>query len=281
MDTFEFAARYKVGRYDIVPLLDDHVPIGLDWLPEAASPEGQRLFASAGLPSTGPAIIPVKAFVIQAGQDVVMVDSGWGTIMGPELGKVPEALALVGLAAQDIRTLFLTHLHPDHVGGLLDGSGGARFMNAKVFVQQVEISYWSDPANRVGKSAEELSFFDTACLVLKVYEGRIHAVTGGHELAPGIHAMPLPGHTPGHSGVMVQDGGERLLLWTDIVHSALLQLAHPEWKLKIDVDQGLAIKTRTRLLERLAIDGTHVMGAHREGTGRIETLAPGFKLVPN
>lgn len=109
--------------------------------------------------------------MIQAGQDVVMVDSGWGTIMGPELGKVPEALALVGLAAQDIRTLFLTHLHPDHVGGLLDGSGGARFMNAKVFVQQVEISYWSDPANRVGKSAEELSFFDTACLVLKVYEG--------------------------------------------------------------------------------------------------------------
>lgn len=106
-------------------------------------------------------------------------------------------------------------------------------------------------------------------------------MTGGHELAPGIHAMPLPGHTPGHSGVMVQDGGERLLLWTDIVHSVLLQLAHPEWKLKIDVDQGLAIKTRTRLLERLAIDGTHVMGAHMEGTGRIETLAPGFKLVPN
>lgn len=281
MDTIEFTAPHQVGRYSIVPLLDGHVPIGRDWLPEAASPEGQKLLVSAGFPPAGPAVVPVRAFVIQGGEDLLLVDTGCGTVFGPGLGKVPDALAQAGVGIADVRALFLTHLHPDHVGGLLDASGGVRFTNAEVFVQEAEISYWSDPTNRIGKSAEELSFFDTACLVLKAYDGRIRAVTGDFELAPGIHAAPLPGHTPGHSGVMIEDGGESLLLWTDIVHSALLQLAHPDWKLKIDVDPTVAVQTRTRLLGRLVLDGTHVMGAHMEGTGHIEKAAPGFRLVPN
>ena len=117
--------------------------------------------------------------------------------------------------------------------------------------------------------------FDTAQAVLAAYPDRLRRISGEAELAPGIHAVPLPGHTPGHMGVLIADGPERLLIWGDIVHSRLLQMPHPDRTVIWDTDPAQAIATRRHILDRVATEGLSVTGMHLAARGRIERAETG------
>jgi glyoxylase-like metal-dependent hydrolase (beta-lactamase superfamily II) len=159
-----------------------------------------------------PPLLAVNAFLLHLRDRLVLVDSGCGAIFGSELGLVAENLASTGVKAEDIGTILMTHLHPDHVGGLVNGSGRAVFPNAELIVHADEQTYWSDPgvlANAADAQAKQWVQLTQAALA--AYRGRIRLITNG-EVLPSISVVPAPGHTPGHTGWLISSASEALLI---------------------------------------------------------------------
>lgn len=270
---------YRVGAFTVTPLRDGLFPLEPSMIPAAESQAGQALLKGAGLPANGPSPEPVNAFLIRRGDRHWLLDAGCGTVLGPGFDRVTAALASEGVRPEQVETIWLSHLHADHAGGLLTPNRLARFVNAELVLQDREVAYWSDAGARASAPAALSPMFETAQAVLAAYPGRIRRISGEAELASGIQALPLPGHTPGHMGVLIADGSERLLIWGDIVHSRILQMPHPDWTVIWDTDPAEAITTRRRILDRAAIDGLRVTGMHLATSGRIEHADAGFVLV--
>ena len=179
-------------------------------------------------------------------------------------------------------TLILaTHLHPDHVGGAVTPDGAPRFPKAELAVAEADRAYWTDDAVRAAMPAEAQPFFELAATVLAAYGDRLRIIEGEGEVAPGIVSMPLPGHTPGHTGFMLTSGDDALLLWADIVHVPSVQLARPEVTIAFDVDPAQAAETRAAILDRVAADRLMVAGAHMTlpGLANIEATQDGYRAV--
>lgn len=269
---------YRVGAFTVTPLRDGLFPLEPSMIPAAESQAGQALLKAAGLPAKGPSPEPVNAFLIRRGDRQWLLDAGCGTVLGPGFDRVTAALAAEGVRPEQIETIWLSHLHADHAGGLLTPDRLARFANAELVLQEREVAYWSDAAARASAPAPLSPMFETAQAVLAAYPDRVRRISGEAELAPGIHAVPLAGHTPGHMGVLIADGTDRLLIWGDIVHSRILQMPHPDWTVIWDTDPAEAITTRRRILDRAAVDGLTVTGMHLATSGRIERKDAGYAL---
>ena len=269
----------RVGAFTVTPLRDGHFPLEPSMIPAADSAAGRALLQAAGLPPGGPSPEPVNAFLIRRGERHWLLDAGCGTVLGPGFNRVTAALAAEGVRPDQVETIWLTHLHADHAGGLLTPSRLARFPNAELVLQEREAAHWSDAGARANASAALAPFFDTAQAVLEAYADRTRRVSGDAELAPGVHALPLPGHTPGHMGVLITDGPERLLIWGDIIHSRLLQMPHPDWTVIWDADPAKALATRRRILDRAAAESLSVTGMHLAARGRIERIDAGYALI--
>jgi glyoxylase-like metal-dependent hydrolase (beta-lactamase superfamily II) len=178
----------------------------------------------------------------------------------------------------------MTHLHPDHVGGLVDGSGRALFPNAELTVHADEQAYWSDPkvlANAAEGEAKQ--WVELTLAALAAYRGRTRPITAG-EVLPGISAVPEPGHTPGHTGWLIASGGETLLIWGDIVHLPGIQFARPDAALPgVDVDSAEATATRRRIMDMAAADRLRVAGMHLDfpSFGHVAREGGHFAFVPD
>ncbi|MBB2960676.1 MBL fold metallo-hydrolase [Methylobacterium sp. R2-1] len=270
------ASAYRVGAFTVTPLRDGLFPLQPSMIPGADSEAGRALLTQAGLPPGGPSPEPVNAFLIRRGARHWLLDAGCGTVFGPGFDRVAAALAAEGVGPDQVDTVWLTHLHADHVGGLLTSQGRARFVEAELVVQEREAAFWSDEAARARAPAAMAVFFDTAQAVLAAYAGRVRRVSGRAELAPGVSFLPLPGHTPGHAGVLIEDGAERLLFWGDILHSRVLQMPHPDWTVIWDADPAEAIATRRHILDRAAMERLDVAGMHLATRGRIAREGSGY-----
>jgi glyoxylase-like metal-dependent hydrolase (beta-lactamase superfamily II) len=114
------------------------------------------------------------------------------------------------------------------------------------------------------------------------YSGRTRTISGG-KVTSGVTMVPLPGHTPGHSGYMVEGGGKKLFLWGDIVHLPTFQPTRPDASLLFDVDLPLARETRKQTFERVIADGLEVGGGHllAPGFARVERAGPVYRIVPS
>lgn len=209
-----------------------------------------------------PPRLTVNAFLVHQADRLVLVDGGCGAVMGPTVGRLAANLAAVGVRPEDVSTILATHLHPDHVGGLVDGSGTAVFPNAELVVHAADATYWADDTVLAQATEEQdRQFVLLSRATLAAYRGRTRTVTGGEAL-PGITAVPAPGHTPGHTGWLIASGSETLLIWGDIVHLPGVQFAHPEAGMVFDVDGAQAIATRQRIFDMAATDRLRVAGMH-------------------
>lgn len=229
-----------------------------------------------------PPRLAVNAFLLHLSDKLVLVDSGCGTNMGPTLGRLAGNLAAIGVKPEDIDSILVTHLHPDHVGGLVDGTGNAVFSNAELVVHAADATYWSDDKVLAeAASDQDKQFVLLARATLGAYRNRTRTVTNGEAL-PGITAMPAPGHTPGHTGWLLASGNDTLLIWGDIVHLPGIQFAHPEAGMAFDVDGTQAIATRRRLMDMAATDRLRVTGMHLDfpGFGHVVRAGNAYAFVP-
>lgn len=230
-----------------------------------------------------PPKLAVNSFLIQTADRTMLVDSGCGTVFGPDLGNLAGNLAALGIKPGDVDTLLCTHLHPDHVGGLVDKAGKAVFPHAELVVHAADHAFWGDDATLAHATTDQdKGFIALARSTIAAYADRTKLVTKGEALS-GISVVPEPGHTPGHSGWLLSSGGASLLIWGDIVHMPGIQFARPDAGMGFDVDGAQAIATRQRIMDMAAADRLLVAGMHLDFPcfGHVARASEGYAFVPD
>ncbi|TCT13548.1 glyoxylase-like metal-dependent hydrolase (beta-lactamase superfamily II) [Tepidamorphus gemmatus] len=264
--------RLSIGDdIEVTALLDGYIDLGTNLFRGAPEEEVRRLQEAAFVP-VGPAVRSgVNAFAVNAGGRLALIDAGGRNLLGPTLGRLPGNLKAAGIDPAAVDLVVATHLHPDHVGGLVTGDGAAVFPNAELVVHEADWNFWTN-ADLMAKANEQgKMFFQAAQAAITPYAKRTRLIGDDEEVMPGLRSIGLPGHTPGHTGFVVHSGPDTLLIWGDIVHSALLQVPHPDWSIAFDIGPDLAVATRRKAFAMAASDRLLVAGMHLPfpGIGRI------------
>lgn len=255
----------RFGPYDVRLFIDGIYAAPVEHLAHVTS-EARREAAVRGWgrPTVD---MDVNMFTLAGPDGLTLIDAGTGPFWGPGLGKARAAMAQAGLVPGDVRRVLLTHIHGDHALGLLDGEG-RYFPDAEIFAPAGDLAFFTDPAIRDGVPAHRRGGFDVAARIIAAYGERVKPLEAGPVL-PGVEAIALPGHTPGHTGYLIGEGAERLMLWGDLVHKPDLQFADPDLCFIYDADAAAGAVSRHGLLRRAAREGWVVSGGHISGFIRI------------
>lgn len=271
-------ARLTLGGMEVIALCDGQLDLPTESLRFDRSAARALLEAS---PAGFPPRIDVNAYVLRAGGRCALVDTGAAGSMGPGLGALPARLAAAGIDAAAVDTVLLTHIHPDHSNGLADAAGAALFPNAALVVHAAELAFWCDPA-RAEEGPEPMRQRRAAARhQTGAYADRMRPFDREAEVFPGVTALPLPGHTPGHSGYLLE--GARVAIWGDTVHLAAVQVPHPEATVAFDIDPEAAVASRRRIFDRVEAEGLAVLGMHLPfpGLARLQRTGAGYRLSPS
>jgi glyoxylase-like metal-dependent hydrolase (beta-lactamase superfamily II) len=271
--------RRRIGDALITTINDGFLDISFEILRGAELDDLQGLMRNAF--RDGPPRLTVNAFVIETDRNTILVDSGGGSTTVYSMGRLPDNLRAAGFKPDDFDTVLVTHIHPDHTSGLLDTEGRPAFPRAEVIVHEDEIAFWSDKTLRDGRSAAATPYLDSADRVLEAYRERFRPSRGGTVVA-GVTQLPLPGHTPGHSGYRLDSAGETLVMWGDTVHVPEIQIPRPEVTSEYDISEPLAAENRFKIFdyvakERLLVTGGHL---HLPGFAHVVPNGRGFQLMP-
>ncbi|KGF81765.1 beta-lactamase [Massilia sp. JS1662] len=274
--------RTMLGKFEITALSDGTHTFPVDTVMTDVTPAAVDA-ALAKNDLHRPVQGSINAFLVNTGTQLVLIDTGAGARYGDCCGKLAANLRAAGYAPEQVDVVLLTHLHKDHVGGI-DAGGKSAFPNAVVRAAGADADYWLSRDRRAAAPAFLASFFDSAAAALAPYTaaGRFQPFAPGATLLPGIRAVAEPGHTPGHSGYLVEDGGQALLVWGDVVHVAAVQLDQVQATVKYDTSGPQAHATRTTLLERAAREHLLVGAAHVAfpGLGHVRRDGAGYAWVP-
>jgi len=277
------AYRHMVGSVEVIALSDGAFDLPVQLFPKADPAEAAKILTSAGAP-TDKMGTAVNAFLVNTGDKLVLIDSGAGQLFGPTLGRFAANLTALGIDPAAVDVIAMTHLHPDHFGGLLTADAKLAFPNAAMFIAEADTKFWLDEAIAAKVPADNKPFFDQARMMVGPYVAaqKFQPAADGKEVVAGVTAMAAPGHTPGHTMYRINSGNESLLIWGDIVHSASLQFPHPGWAIAFDTDQDLAIATRTKVFDMTSADKLTVAGAHLPfpGIGHVVKSGTGYGYAP-
>ncbi len=282
--------RFSVGEFDCVAVTD-----GASAFPamvvfgNAPEVERNQVLEARGMP-TDMVQSSLTSIVINTGDHRVLVDAGIGPF-APSTGHLVENLLQAGIEPESIDTLILTHGHPDHIGTTIDGEGNSVFPNARIVMRQGEWDFWTDETN-LEKAANgtlhnlgELDQFmgNWARTYLPPIESQVDLIEGreGEEIVPGIFALPAPGHTTHHMGLIIASGNDQLLNLVDVAINPV-HLAEPTWQPAFDFLPEVAIKTRRRIYDRVVADNARVLIYHFPfpGIGYVTSQGKGWHWEP-
>jgi glyoxylase-like metal-dependent hydrolase (beta-lactamase superfamily II) len=274
--------RMMLGDVEVTALLDGTHPFPVDTVMTGISQNAALADLARddlALPVQG----SINAFLLNTGAALILVDTGAGLLYGDCCGKLAANLRAAGYRPEQVDQVLLTHLHKDHVGGVIE-DGKMAFPNAVLRVNGAEAAYWLDAANKATAPGYLASFFDSAVAATAPYRaaGRFQRFNDNDTLAPGIRASTAPGHTAGHSTFTVTSQGRTLLLWGDIVHVASIQLQHVDATVKYDSDASAAAASRRALFDRAARDHVLIGAAHIAfpGLGHLRKRGATYDWIP-
>jgi glyoxylase-like metal-dependent hydrolase (beta-lactamase superfamily II) len=275
--------RLKVGDLEVTALFDGLGVFDLQWLKgpkatmdgvvEALQEDPHMLDGS----ETG--------FLVNTGKQRVLIDAGAGTWFGGgALGHLVGSLRSAGYTPEEVDVVLATHFHSDHVGGLTTQDGKRVFPNAEIYVAKAESDFWLSPEIAAKAPKDAQPFFQSAQAIAAPYikAKKWHTFNGSETIVDGMQLVPLPGHTPGHTGYEFSSKGQEILFWGDTVHAQRVQLQHPEVTVVFDVDPTAAAATRNLLLIRLAHEDVLIAGPHMlfPSLGRLRTERSGYNWEP-
>ena len=229
-----------------------------------------------------PPRIAVNCFAVYSKGRLALIETGSGTSMGPTVGWLPQSLAAAGIDPAQIESVLLTHVHPDHSNGLVGDGGEIHFPNAELRVHENEVTHWHDDARMAqANERQRVRYFEGARRQLAPYRKQLHTFRQGGEVFPGITAVPIPGHTPGHTAFRIESGGEALLIWGDTVHAPEIQVARPDVTMEFDTDPPAAAAMRRRVFDMAVADKLLIGGMHMHfpGFGRMARRGDSYVLV--
>ncbi|MEP2717514.1 MBL fold metallo-hydrolase [Pseudophaeobacter sp.] len=275
--------QFSLGQAKVTVLLDGHLPLGMQLFADFDADKAAAALATGLHQLTAEGVnIPVNGYLVEQGASKILIDAGTADLLGPNLGAFGAGLAATGVKPEEISTVLLTHMHPDHSGGLVAADGSAVFPNAELVVSKVEWDFWHDDAIMASVPENSRGFFQMARGTVAPYANRLKLFEGEAPVAAGFTALPLPGHTPGHSGFMLDGGDQQLLFWGDVIHSTALQFAYPDWTIAFDTDAPLTVETRYKMLDRAVADNLLLTGSHIDfpGLGRVQRQGDAYGYQP-
>lgn len=238
---------FPLGKLEVTALHDkdnyltnDAKVLGVD----VGEKEVAKVLSAAGAP-TDKIKLSVDALLVKDGSKTILLDTG----LGPNAqGQLIESLAKAGYKPEQITDVLITHVHGDHIGGLLTADGKQAFTQATVQISAPDWA-WLQTMPKMKTLAEAI-------------QPQVKTFKPGDQVLPGITSVPLPGHTPGHVGYQIVSGKQRLLDIGDSAHSSIVSLTKPEWAIAYDNDRQEGIANRKALLAKLAADRELIFAPH-------------------
>lgn len=273
--------RFKLGKFEVLVVKDGARPSGA---PGETFGTNQKAEAVGELLEKN--FLPKDQFVnsfspalINTGSDLVLFDTGFGESgRGAGNGRLIEGLAAAGYTPDDVTVVVLTHMHGDHIGGLME-KGAPAFPKARYVMGQAEYDFWTDE-KRVGTPAE--GGHKGVLASVKPLAEKATFIGDGATVVSGITSMAAFGHSPGHMIFQVESEGKQLVLTADTANHFVLSLQKPEWEVKFDMDKAAAAASRKKVFDMVATDRVAFLGYHMPfpAVGYAEKLDTGYRFVP-
>jgi len=254
---------YKIGTAEITALYDGiwEKPHDPAFIANASVDDVKAAMVKAGLPA-GFVSIPFTVAVVKNGGKTILCDSGTGGQVQPTAGKMMANMKAAGIDPSKIDTILISHMHPDHIFGLMEkGTNNQVFPNAEIVLSDVEYMFWTDPAV-VDKLPEARKGLARRIQATFPTWKNVRQVSGEPEVAPGIRFVNAPGHTPGHRAFHLSSGSSELMISNDTAYVPALVAANPSWHGQYDQDAPLAEASRRKLLDRVIADKIMISGYH-------------------
>jgi glyoxylase-like metal-dependent hydrolase (beta-lactamase superfamily II) len=251
--------RMMLGDFEVTALSDGTVKLPMLKLLAGAKPEVLAAALQKGylkeMVETS-----VNGYLVNTGAKLVLIDTGAAGLFGPTLGNLVANLKASGYKPEQVDEIYITHMHPDHVGGLMADSALA-FPNAVLRIAKADTDFWLSDANLQAAPEGNKGFFQGAMASVNPYvkAGKLKTFEGGTELVPGIRTLPTAGHTPGHTVYAIESKGEKLALWGDLMHVAAVQFADPKVTIAFDTNSPMALEAREKAFADAAAQG-YVIG---------------------
>lgn len=243
----------KIGDIECAALQEGAAEMTLDAV-SGRYPKASRAAIASALDGEAPSG-SLNLLYIKSGRTRILADVGFGGSTAG-MGGALRGLESLGSAAAEIDIVYITHFHGDHIAGFFKADGAPVYANALYITAQAEWDEWMGRWAASGAEADRLNLARFSAL-----RDRFKLIKGGDEIAPGVSAVDLKGHTLGHTGLLIESGGERLLHVVDILHQPF-QFTHTDWHFSFDTDPELAVATRLRTLQQCADEGILTLFYH-------------------
>jgi glyoxylase-like metal-dependent hydrolase (beta-lactamase superfamily II) len=273
--------RTLLGDFEVTALSDGTVDLDVARL--LAEPANRTDAALAKAFVHGPLETSVNAYLVNTGTRLVLIDAGAGTLFGPTLGRLLASLQAAGYEPGQVDDIFITHMHPDHVGGL-SANGVRVFPNATLHADRRDSDFWLSQANLDKAAADSKGYFQGAMASVNPYvaAGKYQPFEADGEPVPGVRTLASVGHTAGHTSYVVQSQGRQLLVIGDLIHVAAVQFADPGVTIAFDGDAKAAARSRAAVFGLAAKEGALVGAAHLQfpGLGHLRAAGRAWQWVP-
>jgi glyoxylase-like metal-dependent hydrolase (beta-lactamase superfamily II) len=203
--------------------------------------------------------LSVQPLLVKTEGKVLLFDAGAAALFGPTAGKLPASLAAAGVDPASVTDVFISHAHGDHIGGLAANNTLA-FPNASIHVQAAE---WASLKGQTDMAA-----------IVAVITPKVVEFQPGADIVPGVKAVDIKGHTPGHSGYLITSGDQSVLYIGDTMHHSVISVQKPDWTIAFDGDASTAQASRKEVIETSAANGQRIYAVHFPfpGIGKFEKL---------
>ncbi|MCC8155125.1 MAG: MBL fold metallo-hydrolase, partial [Tannerellaceae bacterium] len=265
---------YRVGEYRI-SLLSEAQQNAMPNILIGVTPEILNKYAPEGtFPNA------MNAFLVQSENKNILIDTGLGN-------QLFERLSTLNITPEKIDVILITHMHGDHIGGLLK-NGTVMFPNAQLYIPQPEHDYWMSDDEMYQVPEKSQMSFTNARAVIAAYKDRLHLFVPGDinqtdEIIPGFKSIAAYGHTPGHTCYLMESGNAKMLIWGDLTHAMAIQMPHPEIAVTYDINPELAIESRLKILKYVKDNYIPIAGMHiaYPGMGKVtDSPDEGYIFTP-
>lgn len=272
--------RFVWGEVEITSILDGATRMGISppFLLNESEAEIAAIARAANLPTDTLEnnFVPV---LVNTGDELVLIDTGCGQDRRANgAGFLRERLSDAGYKPEDIDIVALTHVHPDHIGGLWE-DGSLAFPNAQLMIGRREFDAWTSGEGIPPQRAQNRALF---LEIVAPLEDRFRFLKDGDRIASGITAEAAFGHSPGHLMFRVESAGKQALIWADVANHYVFSVEQPDSHVAFDDDKETAIATRNRVLAETADSGVLVVGHHMPfpAVGYVERQGGRYRWVP-
>jgi len=280
----------KLGELELFILTDGYIhETGLDsFSPRGNVPQMKEILKDNFRPDDY-IDMAVNILLVKTKNKLILFDVGMGIFADERTGFLLKSLQKAGFSTKDITDVFISHAHPDHIGGIVDKQSNLVFPNANIFISKTEYDFWmkatlKDFSNSGLKAKPEMlnQIIPALQNILKTIQPKMKFYDMNTTLYDYFNFQLAPGHTPGLTVTTITSGNEKLIYICDLIHSDVILFPHPDWGFSGDTDLDIATASRKKLLQQLADTKTRAFASHLPwpGLGFTKKKTPAFEWIP-